>query len=201
MPERAVDPKRASSWITVHVGPPWEVEMLGGMLEQAGFPVFLPDRATKSVDPFITGFAPLSSRLQVPSGEVEAAQEVLRRARARARADASREADAKDGASDEGEPTAEEELSFLATRTRWAALLGVTSPFAVFYGVLYLIACRKHGIRDRRHGLTLAGLALGSFLVTVGLALVVYRAAGALHPAGYRTPDADHAPLWPGAPR
>ena len=55
----------ATRWVTVHAGPPWQIELLSGLLDENGIPSFQPDRTTKVVDPFITGANPLSARLQV----------------------------------------------------------------------------------------------------------------------------------------
>ena len=45
--------------VTIHGGPAWDVELLAMQLEEAGIDCFLPDKMSKTVDPFITGANPL----------------------------------------------------------------------------------------------------------------------------------------------
>lgn len=52
---------------TVYVGSHASVAALEGLLEAEGIPTFVPDRMTKTADPFITGYAPLELMLQVPN--------------------------------------------------------------------------------------------------------------------------------------
>jgi hypothetical protein len=164
----------ATRWVTVHSGPPWQIELLSGLLEEEGIPTFQPDRTTKVVDPFITGANPLSARLQVAAGDAERAAEILQRAHAQRLMEKETSPD-EDG--EEGEDpeaiTPAEEIEYVSTRTRWAALLVVTAPFAVFYGVLYLLATRDLGLKSKRHGLTIAALIL-SLLVILGSGLAIW---------------------------
>jgi len=157
---RKDDPHRL---VTVHVGPLWDVELLAMQLEEAGIDAFLPDKMTKTVDPFITGANPLDTRLQVRADDAEQASAIVEEARARLKAAAPDD--------DEEEPgeAPEDEVEWLASRTRWAALIGFTIPFALLSGWLYLQACREYGRRSRFHGLTLA--AFGISVVAVGVPL------------------------------
>jgi hypothetical protein len=52
---------------TVYVGSHASVAALEGLLEAEGIPTFVPDRMTKTADPFITGYSPLELMLQVPN--------------------------------------------------------------------------------------------------------------------------------------
>ena len=165
---KADDPDRM---VTVHAGPAWDVELLAMQLDEVGIASFLPDKMTKAVDPFITGANPLESRLQVRAVDAERAAEVVEAARESLRP-AALEGDDEDDdeEDDEYDMTPEEEVEYLATRTRWAALMGITLPFALFSGWLYLKGCKEYGLRSKAHGLTLAafGLAVLSVLVPIG---------------------------------
>ncbi len=50
---------------TIYVGSHASVAALEGVLEAEGIPTFVPDRMMKTMDPFITGYAPLELALQV----------------------------------------------------------------------------------------------------------------------------------------
>lgn len=167
------DPNRM---VTVHSGPAWDVQLLAMQLEEAGIASFQPDTMTKAVDPFITGANPLASRLQVrlrdaeeATALVEAARESLRPAELEGDDDYDEEDDAV-----ENGQTPEEEVESLATRTRWAALMGFTLPFALVSGWLYLRASRAYGIRSRSHGLTIAAFGLGVVALLVPLVWLVW---------------------------
>ena len=148
--------------VTVSTGPTWQVELLHGLLEEEGIDSFLPDRTTKIVDPFITGPNPLSRRLQVRAEDEARALEILRTAPDHEPADKD-EGEDVDEADEETAP--EEEVEYIATRTRWAALLMLTFPFAVFYGFLYLFAVRDLGVRAKKHGLTVAAFVMATALL------------------------------------
>jgi hypothetical protein len=65
--------------VTVFVGSHARVAVLEALLADSGIPCFVPDRITKTMDPFITGVAPLDLRLQVPTPQVSAAMELIGR--------------------------------------------------------------------------------------------------------------------------
>lgn len=65
--------------VTVYVGSHARVAVLEALLANSGIPCFVPDRITKTMDPFITGEAPLDLRLQVPTPHVSAALELIGR--------------------------------------------------------------------------------------------------------------------------
>jgi hypothetical protein len=148
------------------------VALFQGLLESEGLRTFAPDQITKVVDPFITGGNALLSRLQVPEDAVETARDILAASR-----EAAHEQEDEDGAPEtaghpEGsatgpEETPEEEVESFGRRTRWGAVMGVTAPLAILYGICYLSACREHGIRAKQHGLVVSALVLASVL-TIG---------------------------------
>ena len=154
--------------VTVHSGSLWEVELLAGLLEGAGIPTFLPDHLTKRVDPFITGANPLTARLQVRAEDAERAAALLESERSGRTEETAEEV--SDGAGpepplpedgDDDAMSPEEELRYLASRTRWWALIScvlgfLTLPFALLYFITYLRAVREYGRRAPGHTLTVA---------------------------------------------
>ena len=168
------DPNRL---VTVHAGPAWDVELLAMQLDGAGIDSFQPDKMTKTVDPFITGANPLASRLQVRAADAEEATSIIAEARENLQpvplGDDDEEEEEDDDLEDEADEPADE-VEWLATRTRWAALLGITLPFAFFSGWLYLKACRAYGRRSRAHGLTLAAFALSIVACVLPLAWLLF---------------------------
>lgn len=66
--------------ITVYTGSHGSVSVLEGILQAEGIPSLVPDRLTKTLDPFITGSSPLDLRLQVPSDRLAGAREIVTRA-------------------------------------------------------------------------------------------------------------------------
>ena len=160
---RPPDPNRL---VTVHAGPAWDAELLAMQLDEAGIDSFLPDKMTKAVDPFITGANPLSSRLQVRAVDFEQASRIIEEARESLKpAPLEDDEDAEDDEDEEPE----DEVEWLATRTRWAALIGITLPFAFFSGWLYLKACREYGRKSESHRLTVAAFVLS--IVSLGVPL------------------------------
>lgn len=183
-------------WVTISAGPPWQAEMDKARLEAEGIPVFLPDATMKTVDPFATGANPLFSQVRVPPELAERALEVLAMrsdatdepvdldalalaAGSEEQAtlaledddgqdEAEADAPAEEVRDDDDAPWTQPEVEALATRLRWSALLAVTFPLALWYGVLYLAAVRSGGMRSRWHGLTLLGITLaGLYLAAV----------------------------------
>ena len=77
----------------------------------------------------------------------------------------------------EEEPWTRSEIHDVARRTRWAALLGVTMPFALIFGWIYLGAVRESGIKDDSHGLTVTAFVIAIFMVPVAtlIFLVMFR--------------------------
>ena len=150
-------------WISVHAGSIWEVQLYQGRLEEEGLTTFVPDESTKVVDPFATGGLPLMAALHVPSDQVERAQAILATMRDHAPVEPDEHLDevfgeASPDEDDEAPSPAEQKVEHLATRTRWAALWWITFPFAFVTGFLYLRASKKHGIKSKSHGLTLAAI-------------------------------------------
>ena len=165
-------------------GPLWQVQLEAGRLEAEGITTWLPDATIKTLDPFATGALPLLTVLHVPEEEERRARELLAEAdlegatpeELTAAALATppdpdlgitpEEARDLEGSDDD---EVQERLETLARRTRWGALMVWLAPFAVYYGLAYLRLARRTGRRDARHGLTVAGLALGILLVGVFL--------------------------------
>lgn len=169
--------------VTVHAGSLWEVELLAGLLQDEGIRTFLPDHLTKRVDPFITGGNALVARLQVPAEDAERAAAVLAAAKtdladaAAEEASFGDEGEEHEEGADRGEDddeededdaeamTPDEELRYLASRTRWWALVScalafLTLPFALIYFGFYLQACRAHGKKAPGHAFTIAVVAV-----------------------------------------
>jgi hypothetical protein len=181
--------------VTVHAGSLWEVELLAGLLDAEGIATFLPDHLTKRVDPFITGANPLTSRLQVREEDAERATAILSSERSRLAEDAGAglgdEEDEVGGPAgtpsygpgeiqgdDAEEMTPDEELRYLATRTRWWSLIScavafLTLPFALLYFITYLRACKEYGRRAPGHGFTIATMliVLAAAVALLGIAL------------------------------
>lgn len=63
--------------VTVYVGTHARVAALEGLLEAEGIPTFVPDRMMKTMDPFITGYAPLELALQVQNRHEAEARALL----------------------------------------------------------------------------------------------------------------------------
>lgn len=175
-----------SSWVTVFRGKPWEISLRAGFLEEQGIATYQPDATMKVMQPFATGALPLDGQLQVAEEAVEQAlallaelaEEDLQRSdedldamalatapdpdlgidAEEAAAYAAEDEDEDDDPVDPEDPDAwtREEITTLARRTRWAALLGITAPLAIWFGFLYLTAVRESGMRDEAHGLTVA---------------------------------------------
>ncbi len=177
-------------WVTVHLGPVWQVELYQGLLAENGIEVFLPDATTKVMDPFATGALPMDAQLQVREEDVQRAMQVLAEVgeddgdvdlAAIALAtppDPSlgltvEEAAAQEEATALGSvrALAQEALERLATRTRWAALLGITFPWAIYNGFRYLGVVRRRGLRATKHRLTLAALGL-ALLEPIGAVVI-----------------------------
>lgn len=168
------------AWVTVHLGPVWQAELLQGLLLEHGIEVFLPDATTKVVDPFATGPLPMLTQVQVRPRDVQRAKELLASAGSTGAAASELEALAlsappdpslgvspEDAASAPDPETAgsereraQEVVERLATRTRWAALLFIAFPWAIACGLRYLGVARRRGLRSAKHRLTVAALGL-----------------------------------------
>ena len=59
----------------------------------------------------------------------------------------------------------------LGRRTRWSAVIGLTYPLALYFGLVYLAATRQSGLRAQSHRLTL--FALGVAATYAGITLLV----------------------------
>jgi len=137
--------------VVVHAGPLWEVQLLQGMLEEEGIQAFIPDESTKRVDPFITGGNPLATNLVVARADAERAAALIERHK-----EVAEQRDEK--TPPHHPPTETARLAALGTRVRWASIMVVTAPFALWWGFQYLTALRGDVPRPRYHGLTIAAI-------------------------------------------
>lgn len=89
------------------------------------------------------------------------------------------EADEPAVASRDGEEAwTRDEIADVARRTRWAALLGITMPLALFFGWVYFGAVRESGLKDESHALTVVAFWIA--VVTLPFALLVVLSLGLL---------------------
>jgi len=166
----------------VHWGPIWQAELYQGLLAEHDIEAFLPDVNTKLLDPFATGPLPMQTQVRVRERDAARAKKVLEAAAAgegvpedlealalsapldpslgmsAQEAAAWNEVDAI-GSVREGARYAVERL---ASRTRWAALLWVTFPWALVCGFRYVGVARRRGLRSSKHRLTVAALYLAA---------------------------------------
>jgi hypothetical protein len=184
-----------ADWVMVHSGPSWEIDLLRGVLEDAGIPTRVPDPMTRIVDPFILGPNGLQTPLLVPPGDAERAQEVLVGLR-----EEGRFALPDEDELDEEEPErGPEEVGILASRARWLASLVITFPLAVITLVSYRRACRRWGLRDDKDRHTV-GVVVVSGIVFVALVVGVAWGLAHLPPkpfharSAWPTPVEDHEP-------
>ncbi len=132
------------TWSTIRRGPLLQLEVLRGVLKQAGIQSLIPDRTLKVLDPFATGALSLDCQLQVPADLAPQAQELIQRSQAVAV-----------GIPAEPEDEVDEEtrqlrhLEELGRRVCWAATLIVTHPFALYYGAKYLARLSRSPRRPR----------------------------------------------------
>lgn len=151
--------------VVVHAGPLWEVQLLQGMLEEEGIRAFIPDESTKRVDPFITGANPLAANLVVAKDDAERASALIEKHK--------EVAEARDAQTPPHHaPTETERLARIGTRVRWASIMIVTAPFAIYWGMQYLLGLRGDVPRPRHHGLTIAAIFL-ALVFLVGFVLIV----------------------------
>lgn len=148
-------------WVNIFAGPMWEVDLKKARLEAEGIRAFVPDAATKLIDPFVTGANPLMTQLWVSVEDADVAQEVISLRVEPLAAPAGARAPAADDAGDDESTWTQDEIESLARRTRWSALMTFTWPLALFYGWLYAVASRESGLRAGAHALTLFCIVLG----------------------------------------
>lgn len=176
-----------TTWVTIHTGPPWELEMLRGALEGAGIPSRCPDELPPALGPLVTGAGPMADRLQVAEAEAKRAGELLRAMKEEAAKDADDD--------DEYELTDQEEVDRIASRVRLLSWFVFTAPLAGFLRVLYLRVCRESGLRSEKHALTLAAPWIGCLLLGALILALVYLVP-LLEPAPTGVPPPPPPP-WP----
>lgn len=163
--------------IVVHSGPLWEVQLLQGMLEEEGVQAFIPDESTKRVDPFITGANALAASLVVSRADADRATALIDRHQ-----EVAKQRDAQ--TPPHHPPTETERLAALGTRVRWASIMIVTVPFALWWGVQYVLGLRDDLPRPRYHRLTIVAIFLAVLMLGVFVLILTYpSSSSALDPA------------------
>ena len=139
--------------VVVHAGPLWEVQLLQGMLEEEGIQAFIPDESTKRVDPFITGANPLTTNLVVSKDDAERASALIEKHK--------EVAEARDAKTPPHHPPTEtERLRVIGNRVRWASIMIVTAPLALWWGRQYIAGLKPDVPRPHHHALTIAAIFL-----------------------------------------
>ena len=141
-------------WTTVFSGSMTEVLVCQGLLESNGVPAQILDQHLKIIDPFITGSDAFNVHLQVTENRAAEAREIL---------------DYRpppDGEAVPRDPAAER-VRQLSLRIRWASIVSLTAPFALWLAWPYFAAVRDLGRRPPEHGWTIAALAYSAVLILV----------------------------------
>lgn len=155
-----------SDWVTVETGPPWELDLLAGILDEQSIPTYRPDDMQVALDPLVHSTGTSLQRLQVHEADVARATRLLAaRRRAPAAAD-----DDEDG---EYALTGQEEVEYVARWVRFASWSVVGLVLVPWLLAAYRRACREHGTRSRQHAATVAAPWIGlAVLAVVVLAFV-----------------------------
>lgn len=175
-------------WVTLHAGPPWELDLFCGMLDDACIPWRRPDGVVGGVGSLVDPTGAACKRLQVPAADAERAAAQI----ASHRVPASEANDVE-----ECELTGEQEVELVARYVRGASgsLVGVI--LAPWLLLLYRRACREHETRSKQHALTLAAPWIAGAVI---LALVLaFRIVPGWFPD--RTPDPGPPPPPPAPTR
>jgi hypothetical protein len=147
-------------WITVFHGPMAEVLVCQGLLESNGFRTHIVDENIKVIDPFITGANAFGVQLQVTEDDVAEAKKVLDY-----RPLPDEQAESQD--------RAEERVRELGLRIRWASIIGITAPYALWLARPYFLGVRALGRRPAEHAWTVAALVLSVVLILATLSRFV----------------------------
>ena len=148
--------------VTIYAGAPWRVALIEAELAAEGVPCFVPDRLTKTLDPFITGSNALDLRLEVPENFAADARAIL----------AAWEAETENTPPEDPAEARAREVAKMGMRIRWAALFWITSPFALYYALPYLRAVAALGCKPRGHRLTIAAMPLALLMCILGIILL-----------------------------
>ena len=156
VPRRTLAPVMPPRWTTVFYGSMAEVLVRQGLLESNGLPTHILDEHMKVIDPFITGVDALGVQLQVTEDRALEARKML---------------DYRPPSFEEPDPRelAEERVRGLGLRIRWASILGITAPYALWLARPYFRAVKALGRPPPEHGWTIAALAFSAVLVFVFL--------------------------------
>lgn len=147
-------------FVAVNQGSLAEVTSLQVALRRKGIETLVRDEELKAINPFLAGgggaldYELLAAREEAE--DVRAAILLLRE-----------ESGELDPAIWSEAGDADEALHALARRVRWAALLVLLAPIGAWLGSEYLVRSARTDRRSRRHGLTLAAMALA--MVETGL--------------------------------
>lgn len=143
-------------WTTVLHAPMAEALVCRGLLESNGLPTRILDENIKVIDPFITGANALGVQLQVTEDRAVEAKEIL---------------DYRpppDEAQDErAEPLGpvEKRVRELGFRIRWASILTVTAPYALWLAWPYYLGTRSLDRPPEEHGWTIAAIVYSALLM------------------------------------
>lgn len=143
------------------------MQILGAALEDGGIPHHLPDTETKVLDPFLTGANAFACRLMVPADRVEDAARLLEEMRREATGALAEEEEPERSPAERREDA----LRDLGRRVLWAALFGITHPFAFYYGWYYL---RNTWRKPKPRGYVLTLVALGAVVLVWTLVAVLF---------------------------
>lgn len=157
---RATREASSSRWATVFHGSMAEALVCQGLLESNGVLARILDENIKVIDPFITGGNAFDVQLQVPEPRAPEARELL---------------DYRPEPEEKSEPRepAEERAFQLGLRIRWASILSVTAPYALWLAWPYMTAVKSLGRKPRDHVWTIAALVYSAVLIFVIVALFV----------------------------
>ncbi len=147
------------SWMTIHQGPVWEVDLLRGALEENGIPAFAPDANLKVLDPWITGPLLFDRRLQVPeelAGQATALIAELRRSAGDGEGLYDSESERVQAASIQ----AAKRVEGIGRRVCFASLLPITAPFALYGAWQYFRVLRQIAAPPRNHKLVVCAAVL-----------------------------------------
>lgn len=154
----------SSRWTTVFHGSMGEALVCRGLLESNEVPARILDENIKIIDPMITGANVFDVQLQVPELLATEARELL---------------DYRPAPEEQSEPRdpAEERAYRLGLRIRWASILSLTAPYALWLARPYLAAVKSLGKKPRDHAWTIAALVYSTLVMLVAiqsLALLTY---------------------------
>lgn len=173
----------SQGWTTIFMGPPAEAEVLRGELEARGIPVFIPDDALRTIDPFMVGGLLIFDRaVQVPDSAAVRVRECLRAS--------DNESEMREGEQElpadffEGEPKNgdEAELSAevvkLSRRILWCSILPIGAPFILWEIGQYLNAVRRLGRKPPMYRTTVAAACISPVYFAATFVPIIWELRG-----------------------